>query len=189
MKYGDEEIATLLNQHKKGIYGDLENGLYIKEELFHFRRISLCSNGFSMMVPLRLQPPDDNFIKTVYREECPSEVFCHPRRNMVLQITVLDNFEDCISVSDFLDITYQSIQKLKTGIVVYMKDEMKINDIEIAWLDYKLMAFDTCLYNMYVIMDIKKVKYQLVFQCSIYEGLHWREVIKLMLSSIEVNVN
>ena len=187
MKYGGEKIATLLNQQKKGIFGDLENGLYIKEELFHFRRVSLCSNKFSMMLPLRLQPPDDNFIKTVYREERPSEVYSHTRRNMLLQIQVLGNCDDGISASDYLDVSYQSIQKLKTGIVVYMKDEKKINDIEIAWMDYKWMAIDTCLYNMYVIMDINKVRYQLAFYCSIYEGPYWREVIKMMLSSIEVN--
>lgn len=189
MKYGDEKIAKLLNQHKKGIFGDLENGLYIKEELFHFRRISLCSNKFSMMIPLRLQPPDEEFMQTVYKNERPDEVFCHRRRNMLLQISVLEDFPEDVSVVDCLQTSIKSIEKLKTGIVVYMKDEIRVNDIEIAWVDYKSMAINMSLYNIYALLDIDNIKYQLAFYCSIYEGMYWREVIKMMLSSIKLSNN
>ena len=186
MTYGDEKIAALLNQHKKSIHGDLETGLYVKEELFHFRRVFLYSDRFSMMFPLRLQPADEDYLEAVYKDERPDVVLCHRRRNISLQITRLKVQED-ISASDFLDLSQKSIEKLKTGIVIYQKDKIKVNDAEIAWLDYKSVTPDSNLYNMYALIDIEGVKYQLSFFCIIHEGPYWREVLKRMFSSIEVN--
>ena len=106
---------------------------------------------------------------------------------MLLQISVLEDFPEDVSVVDCLQTSIKSIEKLKTGIVVYMKDEIRVNDIEIAWVDYKSMAINMSLYNIYALLDIDNIKYQLAFYCSIYEGMYWREVIKMMLSSIKLS--
>jgi len=67
MKYGDEEIVEFLNKYKKGVYGDIYSGLYIKEDLYSFHEILLFEGQLSIYLPIRFSRMSENEIKEKYK--------------------------------------------------------------------------------------------------------------------------
>ena len=184
MVYGDEKIAMILNRHKSEISGDLENGLFIKEELFHFKRRGLCSNEISMMVPLRFVIPEKDYLELNYKNEVPDNVFCYKRRDMLLEAKAIPDVLQETTIEQEIELVMQSIKKINPGIVTYQKEELQVEKIQIGILDYKITLFNNSIYQMLIFIHKDNCRYQLTFSCNIHDAKIWRQVLKLMIETI-----
>lgn len=184
MLYGDEKIAMILNAHKRGVSGDLESGLFIKEDLFHFKRRMLCSDKISMMIPLRFVTPEKDYLELNYKNEVPDNVFCYKNRDMLLEVKEIHDALQETTIEQEIELVKQSIKKINSGIVIYQKEELQVEKIQIGILDYKITLFNNSIYQMLILIHKDNCRYQLTFSCNIHDAETWRQVLKMMIETI-----
>lgn len=188
MKYGDIEIVSILNQHKKGITGDIETGLLLKEDIYHFHRTMLCNRSFSMMLPLRFLVSSQEEIKSKYGSNSPVEIFCNRAGTIEINFNYYGDETIRETPTDIVNSFEILLKRLNPGIKTYEKKEKTIREISICWIDYKCETIVSSVYNIFFAMSIEDKKYRGQFMCGLKDAILWKPVFLNMLDTLQIEI-
>lgn len=189
MDNSDLEVAKMLNEHKTKAYGSLEEGVYIKEKLYEFERVSLFEDKFSIMLPKDFVDMPENIKKMKYlAEQRPKIIKTIPTGGIDIGFSLLDVTMTDAQLSQVFWHSKNAIRKLNPANVMMEESVIKGNNKLLIWMDYISPALDGQMYNIMFLANLGEYSYHGIFNCAISEMEIWKEVIRAILASIQNGV-
>lgn len=189
MDNSDLEVAKMLNEHKTRAYGSLEEGVYIKEKLYEFERVSLFENKFSIMLPKDFVDMPDNIKKMKYlAEQRPQIIKTIPTGGVDIGFSLLDVTMTNAQLPQIFQQSKNAIRKLNPANVVIGEKQIEGKDKLLIWMDYISPALDGQMYNIMFLVNLGEYSYHGIFNCAISEMEAWKDVVKDILVSIQMGV-
>ncbi|MBD5088255.1 MAG: hypothetical protein HDT30_05505 [Clostridiales bacterium] len=186
MDNSDLEVAKMLNEHKTRAYGSLEEGVYIKEKLYEFERVSLFENKFSIMLPKDFvdMPEDLKRIKYI-SEQRPQIIKMISTGGVDLGFSLLPVKISDNQLMDNLIIMKNVLKKVNPAINVFEHKVIEKNDKTIVWMDFSNPGIDDTVYNIMSLMSVGIQTMHGVFNCRFQEKEQWKDVMIEILCSIK----
>lgn len=188
MDNSDLEVAKMLNEHKTKAYGSLEEGVYIKEKLYEFERVSLFEDKFSIMLPKDFVDMPENIKKMKYlAEQRPQIIKTIPTGGIDIGFSLLDAEIMNEQVLQHVVYARNAMKKINPSITVFHTDKMEDEEKTIAWMDFMNTGLDGGMYNIMYLIPIGGKTVHGIFNCSIYEREIWNPIQLEIMKSIKVD--
>lgn len=183
MEYMDEEIIEFRKSAKKSKYSTLDTGIYIKDELVHFKEMRVLDNKVSIILP-------DTFVDMpleIAKIKYPSE-----KRPQIIKTNddATVNFTFSLYEADFnskqIEKTLEQfkgiIRKMNPALVFY--DFVVEKDKEVGWFDFKSYGLDEQMYNVMYITPIEGKLMHGIFNCQYRDILEWKDAVHQIMLSV-----
>lgn len=183
MDFLDEEVVEFRKSSRKGQYNTLETGMYIKDELVHFKEFKILDDKVSVMLP-------DTFVdmpSSVKKLKYPSE---HRPQVIKTSLDITVNFAFNLFDVDFEEGHIKSVLEQFRNIIRNVNPAFIFFDFiidqenNIGWFDYKGYGVDEQIYNVVYIIPIGGKLMHGIFNCRYRDILEWKEVVHQIMLSI-----
>jgi hypothetical protein len=91
MDFMDEKVIENMNEYKKNQYGNIYDGVYIREELLEFERIELFDKKISIMLPKTFIDMPEKLAKLKYPSSYRPEVI---KMNEATDVNIMFSYSD-----------------------------------------------------------------------------------------------
>lgn len=183
MKYYDEQIVKALHIQRRDIFGSIDEGMYINNELIRFKKTSLFNGRVSVMLPENFVPmlPEIAEIK-YFSGKRPDEIYTS------LDMSVNFTFTDLgISGNDedtrlAVGLIKQIIKNSNPSYKFFEEVEDIEKDVIINRFDFQSYGIDDEAYNIMYLACTGNSLLQGTFNCLYKDRKEWKraalEVIK-----------
>ena len=138
MGHIDESIVEGLNAHKKGSYGNIEDGFYVKEEKITFKRVSLFDGRMSVMMPETFIDLPQAIVKLKYPSEQRPKIIKSTKDggtnltfNLVDEVTLLE--EDVTYLTDSMK---NGLKAVNPALNIGEEGIMEVADATLSWFEF-----------------------------------------------------
>lgn len=182
----DLKIAGAINQYKTECHGDMENGIFIKEELIKFRKTELFDGQVAVMLPEHYvdMPMQMQEIKypSVHR---PQIIKTNEAGNINFAFSLLDSPLEKEAVRETTRQMKKLIRKVQPSNVFHDEGIVEKENTAIGWFDYKSPAIDEPLFNLMYCASINGKTLQGIFNAPYAEWKIWKEIMIDVAGTIE----
>lgn len=186
MKYGDEEIVELLNKYKKGVYGDIYSGFYIKEDLYHFGERLLFKGQVSVYLPIRFNSMSEDEIREKYKLVIPELVYRNNQDTIQIMFDCIDEEYATEEVNNTIDILEKYIKKLNKGNKIIEKGIVENENNTIGWIDFMTLSDKSSFYINYFTLSVNNKNVNGKFVCEYANSSLWKPIFLEILKSIKI---
>lgn len=200
-EYIDEKLIKAQNAYKAQAYGDIYNGLFVKEELMQFDKLSLFSDKIQIYLPVSFEDMPENLAKLKYPMSNRPQVIKTNKEsdvnfnfNIILQVVAAKNRKN------FTMQMKKVIRNIQPSNVFYelkyingkgqckdnlYDDEDSIDDRPIiSFFDYKSPAIDQQLYNFVLFVFLEDCVIHGAFNCCYKDAEIWKPIFVQITNSI-----
>lgn len=182
----DEKIAETINQYKMGCYGDIESGIYVKEQQIFFKKTELFDGQVVVMLPETYidMPLVMQEIKypSVHR---PQIIKCNEEGDINFTFSLLESPLEKESVQSTMKQMKKLIRKVQPSNVFHDEGVVEKESTSIGWFDYKSPTMDESLFNLMYCASINGKTLQGVFNAPYYEWKIWKDIMIAVVGTIE----
>ena len=187
MGHIDEAIVEGLNAHKKGSYGNIEDGFYVKEEKITFKRVSLFDGRMSVMMPETFIDLPQAIVKLKYPSEQRPKIIKSTKDggtnltfNLVDEVSLLE--EDVTYLTDSMK---NGLKAVNPALNIGEEGIMEVADTTLSWFEFQNNAFDGVIYNLMYCLPVDGKMMHGIFNCLIQDKEAWREVAFAIMQTIQ----
>ncbi len=187
MEYMDEKIINLRNQAKKATHTDIEQGVYVYEELLAFERRKLFDEKMSILLPVSFEIMPEEIAKVKYpSEQRPQLIYSNAAGDVNFTFSLLDAQVKPSQIDEARDRFRGFIKKIQPANIFFEKKEEELGDTRVAWFDFKNYGLDAQLYNLFYFTDVKGMMLHGIFNCKFKDAEVWKPVAEQVIKSILV---
>lgn len=178
----EDIIIGLKNAYKKGTYGSIQTGVYVKEILYEFEEVKLFDNKASVMLPIVFTDMPEQAAKIKY-----------PNRNrpQVIKSNHDGSIDCCFSILEqplaeeeivpMADSIKDVLKKLQPATTFYTESVEKTPTNTFAWFTYQNFCLDGKIFKHMFITNVDGKMAQGMFSCPFREMELWKYVMKDMM--------
>ena len=186
MKYGDEEIVELLNKYKKGVYGDIYSGFFIKEDLYHFDERLLFEGQVSVYLPIRFKTMSEDEINEKYKLIIPELVYRNNQDTIQIMFNYIDEEYVVDEVNNTIDIFEKYMKKLNKGNRIIERGFIENENNRIGWIDFMTLSGKSSFYVNYFTLSVNNKNVNGQFVCEYINSSLWKPIFLEILKSIKI---
>lgn len=189
MEYTDEIIIKGMNQYKTEQHGDIEKGIYLKEQLFKFEREEYYDGKFSVMIPTSFKDMPLEYAKIKYpSEQRPKIIKTNEEGDINFTFNLLEEVDfETKYVKEAKDGLYNIIKRVQPANVFYESKEEVVEDKLVGWFDFKSHGLDCKIYQIMFCIPIGGKMLQGIFNCQYTDFKLWKPVFIQVMKSIRDN--
>lgn len=188
MGYFDEQIIEQLSAHKKGVQGDIENGMYIREELYQFQKTELFEKKMSIMLPESFVDMPLERAKLKYpMEQRPQIIKMNETGDINFTFSFVEQQMKDNQVEQVMQLFKRVIKNAQPSNVFNEECVEQINGSTVGWFDYVSNGYDKKLFNMMYVLAVDGRLVHGVFNCALEDAANWRFAALQVMRSIEVH--
>ncbi|MCM1259283.1 MAG: hypothetical protein NC307_15765 [Roseburia sp.] len=186
MAYEDEKMIKAMNAYKKGTYGSLEEGFFIREELVEFKKEQLFDGKMQMMLPVSFTDMPMELAKLKYpMEQCPQVI----KSNEATDINFTFSLADQPLTNDQVKQVRDSLKRVLKTVrpdMRFMEEGMEeMGEGSIGWFELTYSGIDTKIYNIMYFTTIAGKMMHGIFNCPAREAVNWKRVVFEMMRTIK----
>ena len=187
MAYVDEMFIKDLNQYKKESYGGLEQGFYIKEEHYTFKRVSFFQDRMSVMLSEQFIDLPEAIVKLKYpSEQRPKIIKSSKDGSINFAFTLADEVPLAKeNVTYITDTMRNGLKNINPSITMGEAGTMDVANTTLSWFEFQNNAFDGTIYNIMYCIPIDGKMMHGLFNCLVQDKEAWRKVVFEVMKSIE----
>lgn len=183
MEYLDEEVLKFRKSVKKEKYNSLETGMYIKDELIHFKEAVLFDGRMRIMLPDTFVDMPSSIVKVKYPSEQRPQII-----KTSLDTTV--NFTFSLFSQEFEEKHIKSaieqfreiIRKVNPAFLFY--DLIIEEEKKLGWFDFKSYGLDEQIYNIMYVTPVEGKMLHGIFNCMYRDVMEWKTAVRQIMMSI-----
>ena len=178
MKYLDEQLVMLRSRQIKKKYVNSSTGMYVGEELLHFREIDLPGNVI-VQIPENFSRMEPGLAQRKYPSvNRPQVILSNPRGSVSITFSIYEILEeDTSSVADMLDSFKRIIQTAQPSAGFVGRGSQETEGCQRGWLEFKSASLDGGTYNLLTLTRLGRCSVLGMSNCPDSEMLSWRPVL------------
>lgn len=185
--YNIDKTILKFRQEKAKDKINLEDGLYVKDELLRFIRFNLLGNKFSVMLPSTFSIMPLHLAEIKYPSvQRPKEIWSSPDTETNFGISHLDVEVKPEEVIETTKEAKMILQKTNPHMEFYKSGFEELPDCKLAWFDYKSFGIGQDMYNIMFISSVEGKMLHGVFVCLFDELETWSDIALKIVQSIKV---
>ena len=185
MEYYDEKIVAARHIKRRDEYGDIESGLYIKDELIKFERKLICRGKLEVMLPENFVPMLPEIAEIKYMSgERPEEIYMSIDTSVNFTFNYVQDLEPELDMRLAVGFIKHIIKSYHSDYVFYSESEEVEKDVIINWFDFKSFGIDDPAYNIMYLANIENKLLQGTFSCLYNEKDEWKRVALEVIKSV-----
>lgn len=166
MEYYDEKIVAARHIKRRDEYGDIESGLYIKDELIKFEKKLICREKIEVMLPENFVPMLPEIAEIKYMSgERPEEIYMSIDTSVNFTFNYVQDLEPESDMRLAVGFIKHIIKSYHSDYVFYSESEEVEKDVIINWFDFKSFGIDDPAYNIMYLANIENKLLQGTFSC------------------------
>lgn len=184
-----EEITiNAKNRDKTGVYGDIYQGLVIKEIPYYFERKELIQDVVSVMLPIVFEEMDEKIKKLKYPAEGrPQYIKTSADTTVNLCFSLLDQEITQQQIPYLRDQMRTMLMKVQPANIFFDNKVEQREDQTFAWFSYKAYTVDVPIYTHMFITNIDEKVLHGTFVCMYSDMELWKSAFKdIMLSVVDM---
>ena len=182
----DEKIAKAINDYKTKSYGDIESGVFIKEEFIQFERVEFFEGQVGVMLPKGYidMPIEMQELKypSVHR---PQIIKCNEKGDVNFTFSLLNSPLEKSDVQGTIKQIKKLIRKVQPSNVFHDEGTFEKESTTIGWFDYKSPTMDEPLFNIMYCASVNGKTLQGVFNVLYCEWKLWKDIMIDVIGTIE----
>lgn len=183
MDYLDEEVMQFRKNAKKSKYNSLETGMYIKDELVHFKEVHVLDGKVSIMLPDTFVDMPHEIAKIKYpSEQRPQVIKMNNDTSVNFTFSLYDTPFNERQIESALSQFQRIILKVNPAFIFY--DFIIIEEKNIGWFDFKSYGLDEQMYNVMYITPIEGKLMHGIFNCMYRDILEWKDAVRQVMLSV-----
>lgn len=183
-EFFDEKILEYRKRARKEKYCSLETGMYIKDELVQFERITLFQDKMSIMMPVSFVDLPSNLAKIKYISEQRPQIIktsLDTTVNIGFSMPDLEVYPE--HIEELCKQTKSALKQVNPAIVFY--EGQVEGDLPLGWFEFKSYGIDGNVYNLMFMTVINKKLLHGIFNCNYNDLLEWRDAARQMMRTIK----
>ena len=186
MEYYDEKIVAARHIKRIDEYGDIESGLYIKDELIKFEKKLICRGKLEVMLPENFVPMLPEIAEIKYMSgERPEEIYMSIDTSVNFTFNYIQDLEPESDMRLAVGFIKHIIKSYHSDYVFYSESEEVEKDVIINWFDFKSFGIDDPAYNIMYLANIENKLLQGTFSCLYSEKDEWKRVALEVIKSVK----
>lgn len=208
-KYADEEFIKAKNAYKKKSSGDIRQGVFVKEELLEFEKVSLFDGMLTIYLPTSFFDMPENQAQLKYpMAQRPQIIKTNDGTDVNLTFNMIPQKVGKNMLKQFTEQMKQVLKRVQPASVFYPicymdragnvssapSDEMsgdeeiseKEERLELSFFDYKSPAIDETLYHFMFFAPVKDAVFQGTFNCRFQDAEIWKGIFMQVTDSIRI---
>ena len=186
MEYYDEKIVAARHIKRRDEYGDIESGLYIKDELIKFEKKLICRGKLEVMLPENFVPMLPEIAEIKYMSgERPEEIYMSIDTSVNFTFNYIQDLEPESDMRLAVGFIKHIIKSYHSDYVFYSESEEVEKDVIINWFDFKSFGIDDPAYNIMYLANIENKLLQGTFSCLYNEKDEWKRVALEVIKSVK----
>lgn len=186
MEYYDEKIVAARHIKRRDEYGDIESGLYIKDELIKFEKKLICRGKLEVMLPENFVPMLPEIAEIKYMSgERPEEIYMSIDTSVNFTFNYVQDLEPESDMRLAVGFIKHIIKSYHSDYVFYSESEEVEKDVIINWFDFKSFGIDDPAYNIMYVANIENKLLQGTFSCLYSEKDEWKRAALEVIKSVK----
>ena len=183
MDYLDEEVMRFRKSAKKSKYNSLETGMYIKDELVHFKEVQFLDDKVSIMLPDTFVDMPHEIAKIKYpSEQRPQIIKMNDDASVNFTFSLYDTPFNERQIESALSQFQGIIHKVNPALIFY--DVVILEEKNLGWFDFKSYGLDEQMYNVMYITPIEGKMLHGIFNCMYRDILEWKDAVRQVMLSV-----
>lgn len=189
MVYEDEKIIKAMNAYKKGTYGSLEEGFFIREELVEFKKEWLFDHKMQIMLPASFSDMPMELAKLKYpMEQRPQVIKTNEKSDINFTFSLIDQPLTNEQVKQIRDSLKKIMKRVRPDMRFMEEGLEETGERTIGWFEVTYSGLDTKLYNIMYFTPIEGKMMHGIFNCSIREAENWKQVVFEVMHTIKEGI-
>lgn len=183
-EFFDEKILEYRRRARKEKYSTLETGMYIKDELVQFERITLFKGKMSIMMPVSFVDLPSNLAKIKYISEQRPQIIktsLDTTVNLGFSMPDLEVYPE--HIEELCKQTKSALKQINPAIVFY--EGQVESDLPLGWFEFKSYGIDSNVYNLMFMTIVDKKLLHGIFNCNYNDAIEWRDAARQMMRTIK----
>lgn len=186
MAYEDEKLIKAMNAYKKGTYGSLEEGFFIREELVEFRKEQIFDGKMQMMLPSSFTDMPMELAKLKYpMEQRPQVIKTNEATDINFTFSLTDQPLTNDQVKQVRDNLKRVLKTVRPDMRFTEEGMEETGERSIGWFELTYSGIDTKIYNIMYFTPIAGKMMHGIFNCPVREAVNWKKVVFEMMHTIK----
>ncbi|MCH5258671.1 MAG: hypothetical protein J1F18_02900 [Lachnospiraceae bacterium] len=183
MDYLDEEVMQFRKSAKKSKYNSLESGMYIKDEIIHFKEVQVLDDKVSIMLPDTFVDMPQEIAKIKYpSEQRPQVIKMNSNASVNFTFSLYETPLNENQIENALEQFREIILRVNPAFIFY--DFVISEEKNLGWFDFKSYGLDEQMYNVMYITPIEGKLMHGIFNCMYKDILEWKDAVQQVMLSI-----
>jgi len=175
-----------LSEHKNGVQGNIEEGIYIREMLYKFQETKLFEDKMTLMLPEDFTDMPPEMAKLKYpMEQRPQVIKTDANGEINFTFSLLEQEMTQDDSEKMMQFFKKIIRNAQPSNVFYEEKTEWVNDISLSWFDYVSHGYDRKIYNIMYVFPMQGKLVHGVFNCALDDAANWRIVALQVMRSIK----
>ena len=186
MAYEDEKMIKAMNAYKKGTYGSLEEGFFIKEELMEFEKEWLFDHKMQIMLPASFTDMTMEMAKLKYpMEQRPQVIKTNEGTDINFTFSLINQPLVNSQVKQVRDSLKKIIKRVRPDMRFMEEGLEETEERTIGWYELTYNGLDEKLYNIMYFTPVDGKMMHGIFNCPIREAENWKPVVFQLMRTIQ----
>ena len=186
MAYEDEKMIKAMNAYKKGTYGSLEEGFFIREELVEFGKEQIFDGKMQMMLPSSFTDMPMELAKLKYpMEQRPQVIKTNEATDINFTFSLTDQPLANDQVKQVRDNLKRVLKTVRPDMRFTEEGMEEMEERSIGWFELTYSGIDTKIYSIMYFTPIAGKMMHGIFNCPVREAVNWKKVVFVMMHTIE----
>jgi len=149
MAYEDEKFIKAMNAYKKGTYGNIEEGFFIREELVEFKKEQLFDGKMQMMLPSSFTDMPMEIAKLKYpMEQRPQVIKTNEESDINFTFSLIDQPLTNEQVKHLRDTLKRVLKSARPDMRFTEEGMEEMEERRVGWFELTYSGLDSRLYNI-----------------------------------------
>lgn len=186
MNHTDEAIIKMMNVHKTGVSGSIEEGFIINEKEFNFKREFLFENKMSIMLPETFADMSLEAAKLKYpMEQRPQIIKTSEDTKINFTFSLIEQPLENEQVKEIVQFFKKVLRNAKPDIN-FIEEKIETIDLKtLGWFDFISNGYDQKIYNLMYFVPIDGKLMHGIFNCPQKDIANWKTVILQVMQRIK----
>lgn len=185
MGYTDEEIIKMMNMHKSGEHGSIEDGIYINEEKICFHKVVLFEGKMDIMLPDKFEDMPLRLAKSKYpMEQRPQIIKTNEDTKINFTFSLIEQSLTNEQVNQMIKLFKQVLRNAKPDIKFIEEKTEKVDTLTVGWFDFVSNGYDQKIYNFMYFVPIAGKMMHGIFNCPVQDADSWKPVVLQVIKTI-----
>lgn len=185
MGYSDEAIIQMMNKHKRGVYGSIEDEICIRGKKICFRQDALFDNKMSVMLPDNFKDMSPEAAKSKYpMEQRPQVIKTSEDTKINFTFSLIDQPITNEQVEELVKYIKKILRNAKPDIRFVEDKIQEVNKLTIGWFDFVSNGYDQKIYNLMYYLPIDGKVMHGIFNCPLQDADVWKTIILQVIQTI-----
>lgn len=186
MAYEDEKMIKAMNAYKKGTYGSLEEGFFIREELVEFGKEQIFDGKMQMMLPSSFTDMPMELAKLKYpMEQRPQVIKTNEATDINFTFSLTDQPLANDQVKQVRDNLKRVLKTVRPDMRFTEEGMEEMEERSIGWFELTYSGIDTKIYSIMYFTPIAGKMMHGIFNCPVREAVNWKKVVFEMMHTIK----